>query len=196
MLESARIMRRRRIEVNTRTHRAWSVFFVVFAIVPMVAMSSSCGGDERRAERLWRQAIEHVESGDTQGAVDRLQKIIDEFPDARVAARAREQIVVYRGLATAVRSYPSRRAREIMVQLARSIEAFRREKGRAPAALDELVPAALASVPLDPWDRPFVYEASASGYRLMCRGADGAPGGAAEAEDVVVVDGEFLTVQR
>ena len=168
---------------------------VAFAMLSVVTMSSSCGGDERRAERLWRQAIERVERGDTQGAVDRLQKIIDEFPDARAAEKAREQIVVYRGLATAVQSYPSRRAREMTVQIARAIEAFRNEKGRAPATLDELIPGSIASVPLDPWNRPFLYEVTARGYRLTCRGADGAPGGAAESEDVLVVDGEFLPVQ-
>jgi hypothetical protein len=187
-------MKRRWNEVNRRTYLARLIFIVVIAVV-LVMMSSSCGGDERRAERLWRQAIERVEKGDTQGAVDRLQKIIDEFPDARVAAKAREQIVVYRGLATAVQSYPSRRARELMVQIARAIETFRREDGHAPATLDELVPGRIASVPRDPWDRPFMYETTARGYRLTCQGADGAPGGAAESADVLVVDGEFRPAQ-
>ena len=194
MLESARIMRRRWNEVNTRTHRAWSFFILAFATVAAVTMSS-CVGDERRADRLWREANERVESGDTQGAVDRLQKIIDEFPDARAAEKARERIVVYRGLATAVRNYPTRRAREMMVQIARAIEAFRKEKGRAPATLDELIPATFETVPLDPWNRPFLYATTALGYRLTCLGADGAPGGEADAEDVVVVDGAFRPVQ-
>ena len=70
-------MRRRGIEVNTRTDFARLFFIVVFAIA-VVVPPSSCGGTERRAERLWRQSIERVEKGDTQGAVDRLQKILDE----------------------------------------------------------------------------------------------------------------------
>ena len=187
-------MRRRRNEVNTRTYLAMSVVVVVIAVV-FVMMGSSCGGEERHAERLWRQAIECVEKGDTQGAVDRLQKIIDEFPDARAATKARKQIVVYRGLAAAVESYPSRRARESMVQIARAIESFRRENRRAPATLDALVPTQIASVPRDPWGRWFLYEVTARGYRLTCQGADGAPGGAADSADVLVVDGEFLPVQ-
>jgi hypothetical protein len=184
-------MRRRGNEVNTRTDRARFFFIVVFALT-VVVMATSCGGTERRAERLWRQAIEHVEKGDTQGAVDRLQKIIDEYPDARIAEKAREQIVVYRGLATAVQDYPRRRARELMVLIARASESFRRENGRAPATLDDLVPAKIASVPNDPWGQPFLYETTPRGYRLTCLGADGAPGGAAEAADLVVADGAFL----
>jgi hypothetical protein len=156
-------------------------------------MSTSCGGDERRADRLWRQAMERVEKGDTQGAIDRLQKIIDSYPDARVAAKAREQIVTYRGLATAVQNYPLRRTHELMVQVARAIESFRRESGHAPHTLEALVPARMASLPKDPWGRDFLYEKTARGYRLTCRGADGEPGGLAESADMLVVDGEFVT---
>jgi len=187
-------MGRRGNEVNTRSDHARLFFIVVFSIA-LVSVASSCGGAERRAERLWRQAIEHVEKGDTQGAVDRLQKIIDEYPDTRVAEKAREQIVVYKGLATAVQDYPVRRARELMVQIARASESFRRENGRTPASLDELVPTKIASIPNDPWGHPFVYAATASGYRLTCQGADGAPGGRAEAADLIVVDGAFLPAQ-
>jgi hypothetical protein len=184
-------MRRRGIEVNKRTDFARLFFIIVFVIV-VVVPSSSCGGTERRAERLWRQAIERVEKGDTQGAVDRLQEILDEYPDARIAERAREQIVVYRGLATAVQVYPARRARELMVQIARASESFGREHGRRPATLDELVPSKMTSVPVDPWGHPFLYVTTARGYRLTCQGSDGAPGGAADAADLIVVDGAFV----
>jgi len=195
VLESARIMKRRKNEVNTRTFRArW--FFVIAPAVLLMLTTLSCGGDERHAERLWRQAIACVEKGDTQGGVDRLQKIIDTFPDSRVAEKARAQIVVYRGLANAVENYPLRRARELMVQISRAIESFRREKGRAPATLEDLVPAKLTSVPNDPWDRPFLYETTARGYRLRCRGAERAPEGSAAAAGLLVVDGEFSAVSQ
>jgi len=193
VLESARIMKRRQGEVNTRTFCA-RLFFIIVPTVLLVITASSCGGDERHAERLWRQAIERVEKGDTQGAVDRLQKLIDTFPDSRAADKAREQIVVYQGLATAVEHYPLRRARELMVQLARAIEIFQHDNGRAPVTLDELVPARMASVPKDPWDRSFLYETTASGYRLRCLGARGSPGGVTASEGLLVVDGEFQAV--
>jgi hypothetical protein len=190
VLERARIMRRRKNEVNTRTYRAPS-FLIFFFFVALATAVSACGGAERHADRLWRQAVDHADRGDTQGAVDRLQKIIDQYPDAEVADKARAQIVVYRGLLSAAEAYPSRRARELMVQLAREIETFRGENGRVPAALEELVPAKISAVPLDPWRHPFVYEANAGGYTLRCLGADGSPGGAADAADLIVVDGTF-----
>lgn len=187
-------MRRPPNEVNTRTHHARSFLFFFF-VVMLIVVTVACGGDERRAERLWRMAIESVEKGDTQAGVDHLQKIIDTYPDTEMAAKARDQIIVYRGLATAVQSYPERRARELMVQVARAIESFRRERGHAPATLDELVPIKLAGVPVDPWNRPFAYEATARGYRLRCLGADGRTGGELEAADLLVVDGAFATVR-
>ncbi len=195
MLEIVRIMKRRVSEVNTRTSRARLFFIVVFTLV-LVIVNSSCGGDERRAQRLWRQAIEHVEKGDTQGAVDRLQVILDTYPASRAAEKARAQIVVYRGLATAVEQYPSRRARELMVQIARAIEIFRRGSGRVPGTLDELVPANMASVPRDPWERSFVYEPTGKGYRLTCLGAKEKPSRGETFDTLVIVDGEFQAVPQ
>jgi hypothetical protein len=187
-------MKRRFHEVNTRRARSRSVAIFVLALAIIVSMTS-CGGRERRAERLWRQALERVERGETQQAVDLLQRIIDEYPDAEVAAKARDQIVVYRGLAHAVQSYPTRRARELMVQIARAIEAFRAGGGRAPASLEELAPAKLDTVPVDPWGRSFVYGLSGRGYRLRCLGSDGSPGGSGDAGDLLVVDGAFVAAE-
>jgi len=195
VIECARIMKRRKYEVNTRTVQA-RLFFIVVLTALLVISASSCSIDERRAQRLWRQAIEHVEKGDTQGAVDRLQMIIDTFPDTRAADKARAQIVVYRGLATAIENYPVRRARELMVQLARAIETFRGRSGRVPATLDELVPSAMAAIPDDPWNRPFVYETTPGGYRLKCLGAKGEAGGLDASEELLVVNGEFQSVAR
>jgi hypothetical protein len=175
-------MRRRRIEVNTRARFA-KIFFVVSCVAAFVVVASSCGGRERHAERLWRQALECVEKGDTPGAVERLQKLIDQYPDAEIAAKAREQIIVYRGLVNAVESYPTRRARELMVQIARAIEGFRRERGKPPATLLELVPGKLAEIPDDPWGHPFSYETAGRSYRLRCQD-----------QPLLVVDGEFRAV--
>jgi outer membrane protein assembly factor BamD (BamD/ComL family) len=188
-------MKRRNNEVNTRTFRA-SWFFIIVTVMLLIMAAASCDGDERHAERLWRQAIACVEKGDTQGGVDRLQKLIDTYPDSRVAEKARAQIVVYRGLANAVENYPMRRTRELMVQISRAIESFRKENGRSPARLEELVPGKLTSVPNDPWDRPFQYESTARGYRLSCRGAEGAADGSATAGGLLVVDGEFRAVSK
>ena len=158
-------------------------------VVTMVA----CHAPERRAERLWRHALDLVAKGDTGGAVVELQRILDDYPDTEIAAKARRQILLYRGLENAVLSYPTRRAREVMVQVARAIESYRARERRVPTTLHDLVPSRLASIPNDPWNRALLYEPRGRGYRLRCQGADGAPGGEGDAEDILVADGEFVT---
>jgi len=190
VLESARIMKRRHDEVNTQRSRSSTTSWLVVAMLVLVG-ATSCGGRERRAERLWRQAQERVEKGDTPAAVALMQKLIDEYPDAAIADTARDQIVLYRGLQHAVESYPARRARDRMIQIARGIEGFRKDARRWPASLGELVPGKLSEMPVDPWNHPFEYQMSGRGYVLRCLGADGERGGAAEAEDILVVNGEF-----
>jgi hypothetical protein len=185
-------MRRPSDEVNgSRTRAARSLV----ATCVLAGMLASCHGTERRAERLWRHALDLVAKGDTSGAVVELQRILDEYPDTEVAAKARKQIVLYRGLETAVLSYPSRRAREVMVQVARAIEGFKAKERRVPGTLDELVPKRLDAIPRDPWDHALEYQPRERGYRLVCRGSDGAAGGEGDAADVVVVDGAFVAAR-
>lgn len=195
MLFGARIMGRRPSEVNASNvdfGTATRSCVAALALLVAATLSTSCGGEERRADRLWREAVERAGRSDTDGAIRLMQKIIDDYPDTPVAAKARDQIVVYRGLAHAVQSYPTRRARELMVQVARAIEAYRHRSGRPPSTLDELVPGGLPSVPQDPWGRPFRYALDGKGYTLRCDGADGAPGGAGDDADLVVVNGDFV----
>jgi hypothetical protein len=175
-------------EVNTHRSRVALVCCLVIA-----TLATSCGGRERKAERLYRQAQERVERGDTQAAVALMQDLIDRYPDAQIAAKARDQIILYRGLAHAVESYPARRAREAMVQIARAIESYRSASGRWPSSLEDLVPSKLPSIPADPWGRAFDYAVLGRGYRLRCLGSDGSAGGEADAADVLVVNGEFTT---
>ena len=72
----------------------------------------------------------------------------------------------------------------------------RAENRRLPASLEALVPAAMASLPMDPWNRPFVYVTTAEGYSLTSLGADGAAGGDGDAADWVVIDGAFAQDRR
>jgi len=81
------------------------------------------------------------------------------------------------------------------VQVSRAIEAYRVRERRVPGALEDLVPARLAAVPRDPWDRSLEYEPRDRGYRLMCRGSDGVPGGDGDAADVIVENGEFVAAR-
>src|SRR5262249_14943126 len=121
--------------------------------------------------------------------------IIDDYPDTPIADKARDQIVVYRGLVNAVQSYPLRRARELMVQIARAVEKVKSSRGHPPATLAEAFPEGASPVPADPWGRPFDYTLVGTGYRLRCNGSDGAPGGDADAADLLVVNGEFVAAR-
>ena len=176
------------VGVNARARRAGAALVVVLVLV---AIASGCG--EQRAERLYAEAGRRVEKGDLAGAIERYQRIVSEFPESRAAERAKSDLVLYRGLLEASRRFPLRRAGDLVVQTARGIERFHREKGRWPSSLQDLVPQYLSSQPVDPWGRPLDYQAKAGGgYLLRCRGADGADGGEGESADVVVEDGRFV----
>lgn len=198
MPESARIMRRGSKEVNGAP-RALDLrdvaprWAIVAAALCVAALAISCGGGERKAERLLREAERSVEKGEPAKAVERLETILREHPDTEAAGRARERLVLYRGLAEAVERYPQRRAREIVVATARAIERHRAARRSMPDSLQALVPSWLDAVPSDPWGRALVYErASASSYRLTSLGADGARGGDGDDADIVVVNGKFV----
>jgi hypothetical protein len=165
------------------------------ATCALVGLLAACHGTERRAERLWRHALDLVAKGDTSGAVVEMQRILDEYPDTDIAAKARKQIVLYRGLENAVLTYPSRRAREVMIQVSRAIEDFRAQERRVPRAPDDLVPRRLDAVPRDPWDHALEYVARERGYRLICLGSDGEPGGEGDAADVIVDNGAFVAAR-
>jgi general secretion pathway protein G len=71
-----------------------------------------------------------------------------------------------------------------------AITMFNAEESRFPESLDELVPEFIESMDMlkDPWNREYLYEfGGGSGdlpFRLGSYGADGAPGGEKENEDV------------
>jgi len=73
-------------------------------------------------------------------------------------------------------------ARTQMVNLEKTVDIFRLQKGRLPDTLDELVTAGLMeSVPTDPWGGNYQYSRTdKKRYELTCLGADGVEGGTEE----------------
>lgn len=78
-----------------------------------------------------------------------------------------------------------------------AITNFQIDTGRIPKALDELIKNPgdkkwdgpylnKQEIPKDPWGNDYVYEPSSQGggYKIICYGSDGAPGGANQAEDI------------
>jgi hypothetical protein len=181
-----RIIERGRFEVNGAAR--------VALVLIVVAAAGACGGRERQADRLYREAAESIENGEFDEAVKRLQRLVDDYAGTEAARKAEGEIVLYRGLRDAVDKYPERRAAESMIRTARAIERYHARKRTWPASLDDLVPKDLAAVPADPWGNALVYERkpSGKGYKLSCFGADAARGGVGEDADTLVEDGRFL----
>lgn len=75
---------------------------------------------------------------------------------------------------------------------AQGLEALRTRPGGEPAARNWRGPYLRKAVPLDPWDRPYVYrspgESNPTGFDLLSLGRDGAPGGEGEDADVTSWD--------
>jgi hypothetical protein len=184
----------RRFRVARVRTFAVTIAFVACILVPGV-VTVGCISSESRAERLYRAAKKHVRAGELEQAVEQYELILERFPGTDAAKRAGREVVLYRGLAEAVRLYPVRRARELIVRVARAVQRHRVRRRSWPDSLNSLVPDYLDEIPVDPWGRQLVYRAKprGRGYWLACFGADGEAGGEGEDVDWYVEDGEFVT---
>ena len=75
-----------------------------------------------------------------------------------------------------------------LVRAAAAVNAYRASTGELPSSgegIDGLVPDPAAL--LDGWGRPLAYVRVAGGFWLISLGADGAPGGTGDAEDLVQI---------
>lgn len=184
------IIDRRRSEVNgAGSLRVLHVLLLVSTI-----LSFSCADDEDRALKVYDRAMKQIESGEIEQAVAGFSEVVDKYPRTNVARRARDAVLLYQGLAEAVRSYPVRTARELMVQTGRALERYRARRRSWPESLDRLMPDFIQEPPVDPWGRVFLYERirNGRGYVMACYGSDGVPGGDGEATDWFVESGSFV----
>ena len=155
-------------------------------------VSVACAGDETKARRMAEKAVAAVEAQQLNEAIALYRDVIARYPNTEAAMNARERITFLSGLSHSVSSFPSRTARDLMVETARAVQRYRYRKGRYPDNLDDLMPRMLAEPPIDPWGRPLQYERLKNGYRLSCLGGDGRRGGEGIATDFVVVNGNFV----
>lgn len=201
MPRNIRIIKRGSSEVNGSS---WILFVrngdcalgfrLVCCLLLSLLVLSSCAGNEGRAEHLYDKAQREVRDGDLQAAIEICEKIVENYPTTETARLARRQIVLYRGLEEAVRSYPVRTARDLIVQTARAIERYRSRHRSWPPDLERLVPRYLPRPAVDPWGRELHYRPKprGRGYILACFGEDGAPGGEGDSADWFVEDGKFV----
>ena len=76
----------------------------------------------------------------------------------------------------------------LLASLATQLESMRATTGSLPSSSEGVESAVTSMEPgVDAWGRPFVYIRVAGGFWLMSWGADGAPGGTGDAEDVVYI---------
>jgi hypothetical protein len=162
--------------------------------VVLLLFLTGCAGDAGRADKLFGTAQQHVRAGEIEQAVEVLEQLLEQYPETPAAEQARREVLLYRGLAGAVRSYPVREARDRIVTTARALQRYRDRRRAWPDSLEQLVPKYLESFPLDPWGRELLYEAKprGRGYHLACFGADGEPGGVDDDADWFVEDGAFV----
>lgn len=165
--------------------------WITIVSVLLLACLAGCGANE--AETMRQQAIERVEAGRLDEGLVLLESIVERFPDSDVAVLAEDDLAMYRSLREIEKRYPSRKAREEMVRVARALDRYRGRHRRYPAALADL-PKGAAAMPRDPWGGPLRYERRRRGrsYVLVCLGEDGAPGGDGTAEDILVESGAFV----
>ncbi len=155
--------------------------------------SGACASDETKAQRMTKKAVAAVEAQQLDEAIALYREAIARYPGTTAAMQAQERITFLSGLAHSVSSFPSRTARELMVETARAVQRYRYRKGRYPDSLDDLMPRMLSEAPIDPWGTPLNYERLKNGYRLSCLGGDGRRGGEGVATDFVVVNGNFVS---
>ena len=166
---------------------------VVVVLTVLLVFATACGR-ESRAERLYDKAKRHIEADELSLAIEKFEQIVAKYPDTEMGRRARKELFLFQGLDVAVREYPSRSARDLMIQTARALQSARWRWRTWPASLDRLMPDFIKEPPIDPWGRPLVYRPKSRnrGYVLSCYGSDGKAGGIGEASDIHIEDGRFV----
>ena len=200
--EDRTIIERAVAEVNDSTAVFGRFFFnktlqSAMGLCSCIALASvasvACAGDEGAAQRMGNEAVAAVKAQRLDEAIALYREVVDRYPDTAVALHARERITFLSGLSHSVVSFPSRTARDLMVETARAVQRYRYSKGRYPDNLDALMPKMLNDAPIDPWGSPLQYERLESGYRLSCLGGDSRRGGEGIATDFVIVNGNFVS---
>ncbi len=197
--EDRMIIERAVAEVNGLTASLVNFFFnkslqSTTVLCLCVALASvACASDEGKAQRMAAKAAAAVEVQQLDEAIALYRDMVDRYPDTKAAVHARERITFLSGLSHSVNNFPSRTARDLMVETARAVQRYRYSKGRYPDNLDDLMPRMLDEAPIDPWGSPLQYERHENGYRLSCLGGDSRRGGKGIATDFVVVNGNFVS---
>lgn len=166
----------------------------IAAAAALVALALLAGCSEQRAERRYHGLIESAESRSAEAQRDALEQIVQRWPRTEAAAKARREIEWIDDLAIVSERGPALMAWDAVRDVSRAAERFRLDRGRFPDSVADLVPRYLPTVRRDPWGHEVQYLRRGDGYRVICYGKDGLPGGTGHAGDVLVDTGREVKV--
>ncbi|MBQ4812425.1 type II secretion system protein GspG [Pseudoalteromonas luteoviolacea] len=68
--------------------------------------------------------------------------------------------------------------------LSEAVKLYRLELNFLPRSLQDLVPKYASEIPIDVWDRDYIYESTSDGYQISTYGSDAAKGGIGASADI------------
>ncbi len=172
---------------SERKAEIWKVLGVITLVFSSAALSLLAGcSREAPSELAFRQAIDSSEERPLEDVRDDLREIIRKWPDSHAALKAEREIKWISEQIIVETRGPSLLAWDAARTVASAAETYRLAKGRFPETFSDLVPQYLDGPVLDPWGFEIVYRQTEAGYKVVCYGEDGLPGGVDLATDLVI----------
>lgn len=166
---------------------------LVLLVFTTVALTWACS--ESRAQKKLDQILASQEDVPLQQVKQQLLELQEAWPDTEAANKSVREVEWIDDLLAASQRGPSLRAWDAVRRVGQAAENFRIDHRRYPDDDASLIPDYLPDHVLDPWGRPVVYERTREGYRVLCFGEDGLPGGSGLSTDIVVDSGERVQVR-
>jgi len=167
----------------------WDRFAASGFLVAAALVLGLPGCSSRQAEEAFHEAVALEETASLEAARVKLEEVVRRWPDTPAAEDARREIEWIDAVLEAAAHGPSLEAWDAVRKVSRAAEEFRLAEGRYPRSLEEMIPRWLEGPVRDPWGNPVRYAPAPDGYRVVCYGSDGLPGGQGDATDLVVENG-------
>ncbi len=160
-------------------------------IASVLIFMSACSG-ERAAEEAFREVTAGESGRPLEEVKADLEDIRQRWPDSRAAEMATREIEWINEQQLVESRGPALMAWDAVRKVAAAAETFRLKKGRYPKTLGEMVPRYLDGSVKDPWGYRVRYSQTSRGYKVICYGEDGLPGGSELAKDLLIDTGQVV----
>jgi len=170
--------------------------------------------DPRLPQQLYDEAIQLNQQGKQLEAKTLMEQLAAKYSDTPVGQQASKDLYLMDALLRQDFQERQRQLHTIMKRVADALTRYKGKHGEYPRYLSSLVPEYLEQQPEAPWHHPFFYRpfvgtpilnskdrkgrpiqifsSKLDSYHLACLGVDLQPGGAEEAADTLIVNGEFI----